>query len=251
MPHQRLAKFGWIPDLPDYRDKKFAALNRGFRPAKVDLRDKMPGVYNQGDLGCCTAAATAAAYVYLDMLNGKAEWDPSLIFLYYNTRAIEGAVKMDRGAQIRNSIKAAVEYGICPSGLCPFDPARFAVQPSPTAFGNATTNQVESYQRLDENFLFRDMLLCLAGGVPFVFGASLYENFEELDSGSVVKPPEGAIVGGHAMLCVGYDDAARQFIVRNSWGTGWGQGGYCYFSYDYLCNPSLVADVWAIQATET
>lgn len=205
----------------------------------------MPPVCNQGDLGCCTAAATSAAYVYVDMLKGKPAWNPSLIFLYYNTRAIEGAVHVDRGAQIRNALKASAEFGLCREELAPFEPDKFAVTPAPAAFGDATTHQALVYERCPLDRL----RYCLASKLPVIFGATIYENFEELDDTAAVSMPKGSVLGGHAMLIVGYNDMLRQFTVRNSWGDSWGDRGHCYMPYEYF-NENLVADAWSIHDTE-
>jgi C1A family cysteine protease len=48
-------------------------------------------------------------------------------------------------------------------------------------------------------------------------------------------------------MAAGYDDSTQQFIVRNSWGTGWGIQGYFMMPYDYLTNTNLSDDFWAIQ----
>jgi C1A family cysteine protease len=96
---------------------------------------------------------------------------------------------------------------------------------------------------------------CLASGYPFVFGFSVYESFESpevLDTGVVPMPSDGeAQLGGHAVLAVGYDDATARFIIRNSWGTSWGDGGYGYMPYAYLTDSDLAADFWTIRVVES
>src|SRR5262249_61934311 len=67
----------------------------------------------------------------------------------------------------------------------------------------------------------------LAEGYPFVFGFTVYTKFESQEmarTGVLSMPgPDEDVVGGHAVLAVGYDDASETFIVRNSWGADWGQ----------------------------
>jgi len=95
---------------------------------------------------------------------------------------------------------------------------------------------------------------CLASGYPFVFGFSVYESFMSPDvakTGEVPLPPRGEqLIGGHAVAAVGYDDAKQSFIVRNSWGTGWGIKGYCLMPYAYVSDPQLARDFWAIYTVE-
>ena len=95
------------------------------------------------------------------------------------------------------------------------------------------------------------MRSCLAAGFPFVFGFSVYESFEspEVAKTGVVPMPSGneQLLGGHAVLCVGYDDASARFLVRNSWGTGWGMAGYFTIPYDYLADRDLSDDFWTLR----
>src|SRR5712691_8373135 len=70
-------------------------------------------------------------------------------------------------------------------------------------------------------------------------------------TGAVPLPPRSEqLVGGHAVVAAGYDDSTQQFIVRNSWGDGWGQKGYCMMPYGYLTDPQLARDFWAIYTVE-
>ena len=95
---------------------------------------------------------------------------------------------------------------------------------------------------------------CLAAGFPFVFGFTVYDSFESdavAKSGKLNMPKQSeGQVGGHAVLAVGYDDKARRFIVRNSWGNGWGQKGYFTMPYDYLLEENLSDDFWTLRVVE-
>ena len=109
--------YGWHPDLPDHRDKIYAASRRSLRtvPVSVDLRPQMPPVYNQGSLGSCTANAISAAVQFCDIKEKLPNCNimPSRLFLYYNERAIEGTIHQDSGAQIRDGIKSVNTQGLC------------------------------------------------------------------------------------------------------------------------------------------
>jgi C1A family cysteine protease len=93
---------------------------------------------------------------------------------------------------------------------------------------------------------------CLADGYPIVFGFTVYESFEGQDVAQTgVVPMPGvseSVLGGHCVVVVGYDDSKDWFIVRNSWGTGWGDQGYCYMPYQYLTDQNLASDFWTIRA---
>merc|ERR1711974_308557 len=92
---------------------------------------------------------------------------------------------------------------------------------------------------------------CINDGLPFVFGFLVLSSFfrpEVAETGVMLMPQEDDwICGGHAVQCCGYDDEREAFIVRNSWGERWGDGGYFYMPYAYMANPGLVQDLWAIK----
>jgi C1A family cysteine protease len=95
---------------------------------------------------------------------------------------------------------------------------------------------------------------CLASGYPFVFGFTVYESFESnavAQTGDMPMPKSGEkVVGGHAVLAVGFDNEDRVFIVRNSWGDGWGDAGYFYIPYAYLLDDNLADDLWTIRLVQ-
>jgi C1A family cysteine protease len=249
-----VARFGWVPDLPDARDFMYSAPEEVLTslPKKVDLRSKMPPVYDQGQLGSCTANAISAAFEYDQVKEGLKDFMPSRLFIYYNERAIEGTVDSDSGAMIRDGIKSIAKLGVCDEGVWPYDIARFTEKPPKQAYDDAKSHQATLYRRVIGNL--HQMQGCLASGYPFVFGFSVYESFMSADvarTGEVPLPPRSEkLVGGHAVVAVGYDDRIQRFIVRNSWGNGWGMKGYCTMPYGYLTDPQLARDFWAIYTVE-
>jgi C1A family cysteine protease len=94
----------------------------------------------------------------------------------------------------------------------------------------------------------------LAEGFPFVFGFTVYSSFESATvarSGILNMPTKNErVVGGHAVMAAGYDDTQQRFIIRNSWGTDWGQKGYFTMPYVYLGSRNLSDDFWTIRAAE-
>jgi C1A family cysteine protease len=248
----QLARYGWVRDIPDQRDLLYAAppLISSALPPRVDLRAQFPPPYDQGALGSCTANAIAGALQFLEGEEGSpAPVMPSRLFIYYNERALEGSTESDSGAQIRDGIKSVVAQGFCPESEWPYDIGAFATKPAPGCYQDALRERVSQYLRLAPATV--QLLTCLASGYPFVFGFSVYESFETATvaaTGIVHLPhPDERLVGGHAVVAVGYDQPAGRFIVRNSWGGGWGMAGYFTMPYQYLTDPMLAADFWTIR----
>jgi len=247
------AWFGWIPDRPDFRDKLYAAIAAPPKalPKKVDLRDGCSKVENQGQLGSCTAQALVGNLEFLQKKSGHAVRNLSRLFIYYNEREMEGTVNEDAGATIRDGVKSLVKLGVCSEPRWPYKIAKFAQKPNPSCYADAADHQATSYHRV---IGLQQMRRCLAEGYPFVFGFSVYESF---DAGSVAKTGRVEMpalteknLGGHAVCAVGYDDATKRVLVRNSWGTDWGLKGYFTMPYDYIDNENLAADFWTLRAYE-
>ncbi len=246
-------RYGWIPDLPDQRDRTFRP--SGFlaaaapTPPAVDLRSACPPVYDQGQLGSCTGNAIAGAVHFERLKQRLSDWAPSRLFIYYNERAMEGTIASDSGAQIRDGIKSVATQGDCPEVEWPYDPSQLATAPPAQCYTDALRYTAYSYFAVQQDLA--DMRACLAAGYPFVFGFTVYESFESAEvarTGTVPMPgPLESVVGGHAVLAVGYDDASSTFLVRNSWGPDWGQGGYFTIPYAYITNPNLADDLWTIR----
>ena len=247
--------YGWQPDLPDHRDFQFAVRPILLRklPAQIDLRKYCPKVYDQGQLGSCTANAIGAAFEFEQMKqNTKHDFIPSRLFIYYNERVIEKSVDSDNGAQIRDGIKSINKLGVCDEKIFPYDINKFTHKPSQACYSSALKHQVTSYHRLTQKLA--NMKGCLAEGYPFVFGFTVYDEFESeavSKTGKLNMPKSSEqLVGGHAVMAVGYDDKTKRFIVRNSWGNTWGQKGYFTMPYDYLFNNNLADDFWTIRLVE-
>jgi C1A family cysteine protease len=249
---RKISRYGWVPDLPDYRDYLFAAAPQFLTklPASVDLRKHCPPVYDQGQLGSCTANAIGAAVQFERMKQKlKPNFLPSRLFIYYNERAMEGTVNSDSGAQIRDGIKVVATLGDCPETEWPYVINEFTVKPPKRCYQDALKYRSVSYQRVMQNL--SQMKGCLASGYPFVFGFTVYESFESpavARTGILPMPKSGEkTVGGHAVMAVGYDDKKGAILVRNSWGKNWGQQGYFEMPYTYISNQNLADDLWTIR----
>lgn len=245
-----LGHYGWTPDVPDQRDRVFAAARVTMLPPSVDLRPGCPPGYDQGQLGSCTANAIAAAIQFEQIRQKEPKpFTPSRLFIYYNERVMEHTVGQDAGAQIRDGIKSVNHVGACPETDWPYVIANFATKPPAGAFKDAPLGKAVTYQRVVQTL--NQMRGCLAAGFPIVLGISVYESFESQQvatSGVVPMPAQSEkLLGGHAILAVGYADAAQRFVMRNSWGTSWGMQGYFTIPYAYLTDSNLCDDLWTIQ----
>jgi C1A family cysteine protease len=248
-------RFGWVRDLPDQRDHLFAAAPATLRqlPPKVNLVAQCPPIYDQGQLGSCTANALAAAHEFAQMKEGLPNpFVPSRLFIYYNERVIEHSVPSDSGARLRDGMWSIAHQGVCPEVEWPYMIGKFADRPPFAAVTDALKYTALQYQHVSQNL--NQMKGCLAEGYPFVLGFSVYQSFPlQTTTGDIPLPtpgepgPGGGPVEGHAVLAVGYDDTEQRFIIRNSWGTTWGKLGYGSMPYLYLTRSDLASDFWTVR----
>jgi C1A family cysteine protease len=235
--------YGWRHQLPDIRDRLYAARLTAAPPAEFDLRPAMPPVYDQGQLGSCTGNAIAAAMEYERDRQGLSGFVPSRLFIYYNERALEGTVSSDAGAVIRDGIKVVNNAGVCPETMWPYNIGVFTVTPPKRCYIAALKDRLVQYEAIQT---LGDLKDAISSNLAVVFGFTVYESFESVavaQTGVMPMPKGGEhAVGGHAVVAVGYSDAKRQVIVRNSWGPSWGDAGYFYMPYQYLTGTKTVSD---------
>lgn len=245
-------KFGWKRDLPDPRDFKFKVSAPVELPTMVDLRDKCPAVSDQGNLGSCGPSAMSSAFQFEQMKQGIPDFMPSRLFVYYNTRVLEGTVNSDSGVSLRDVLKTMTDDGVCPESMWGYGKC-FKKKPSDDCYITAKDNQVIEYLRVTHSLY--EIKLCLAEGHPAVFGMMLYESFmsDTVTKTGIIPMPNlstESALGGHAVKAVGYDDSKNCLIVKNSWGKYWGDKGYFYLPYEYVTTPNLTADYWTIKLVE-
>src|SRR5690348_15528407 len=174
----KIQRYGWVPDLPDHRDLLYAAPVAALQalPNKVDLTTKCPPVYDQGNLGSCTANAIGGAIQFEQMKQSLPDFTPSRLFIYYNERAMEGTIDSDSGAMIRDGVKSVNSLGVCPESEWPYDISQFTNKPPAQSYRDALNCKALQYSRVARTL--NQMKGCLASGSPFIFGISVYESFE-------------------------------------------------------------------------
>lgn len=242
----KIARYGWVRDIPDQRDLLLLTPEITL-PAHIDLRPLMPPVFDQGNEGSCTAnAAATAAQFAREKAKEQPDFVPSRQFIYWWSRYLEGTTSYDSGAQIRDTFKAMSKYGICPEYRDPYTEVDLLQKPSADAVTSGKQHLLTQYLKVAQNITA--MKTCLAQGWPFEIGFTVYESFEgdAVAATGIVPMPKSDenVMGGHAVLVVGFDDPSLRFIVRNSWGADWGIKGYFTIPYAYFINSQLASDLW-------
>ncbi len=246
---------GWKPDVPDIRDLKYNAasddkVDVASLPPKVDLSSNMASpAWNQLDLGSCTGQTAARLVEYNYKKQARDVFKPSPLFIYYNTRLIEGTVLVDAGAELRNVFKSVGSKGVCPEDDWPYIIENFDDRPTVKAYANALPHRATIYKRVKQTL--PQIQACLAAEYPIGFGFAVYESIDDkktVNTGIIQMPGPGEnLEGGHAVVLCGYDDATSMFKGLNSWGTEWGDHGYFHMPYEYVLNEDLASDFWTIR----
>jgi C1A family cysteine protease len=282
MYHADTHGMGWLRDYPDFRDYtcdhafikplfkriKASAGERSKFPTAVDLRQWCSPIEDQGSLGACTAHAAIGVLEYSERKAFGKHLDASRLFLYKSTRNLLHWTG-DRGAFLRTTLGALVLFGVPPEEYWDYSVEKFDKEPSPFCYAFAQNYQTIQYCRLDQPALSRADTLshiksALAGGVPVMFGFTVYNSIDQAAAtGRIPFPEKGEkVAGGHAVAAFGYDDAMRikntgagsietkgALLIRNSWGTSWGEGGYGWLPYEYVTS-GLADDWWCIVKQE-
>ena len=288
-------RMGWLPDYPDFRDytvehnqvaSRLKALGqkesvkamlskvgvakrpKTSLPDSVDLKEWCSPIEDQGELGSCTAQAGVALVEYFERRAFGKHIDASRLFLYKATRNMLHWTG-DTGAFLRSTMGAMTLFGVPPEEHWPYDVANCDEEPPAFCYAFAQNYQAISYYRLDPPSTSKDALLKqiktnLAGGLPSMFGFTVYSSISQgSTTGKIPYPTSGeSILGGHAVVAVGYDDAMKiknnnpggtettgAVLIRNSWGTDWGNNGYGWLPYEFV-SRGLAVDWWSLLKNE-
>jgi C1A family cysteine protease len=278
---------GWIHEYPDIRDysprhEKIAPLLKAIKihkssgtniPTEVDLRQWCPPIEDQKDLGSCTANAGVGMIEYFEKRAFGKHVDASRLFLYKTTRNLLKKTG-DSGADLRTTMGAMVLFGAPPESYWPYTTkpgsAENGFDREPSAFCYSFSQAYKSiqYYKLDPLEYSKTQALDeiknhLAAGLPSMFGFTVYSSIRNVgETGLIPFPgPKESVEGGHAIMAVGYDDKLKiknvdgktettgALLIRNSWGTGWGEKGYGWLPYEYVLK-GLATDWWTLIKAE-
>jgi len=250
---QNAHALGRIPDHFDPLDFKLilpAHFLQATTVTNFSLLPEMPANYDQTDLGSCTANSAGSIFEHALRKQNLAEFTPSRLALYYQTRKLEGTTRTDSGAQLRDAFKVLGKLGAAPEALWPYDTARFAKAP-PAAYTRAALKHVAT-KYLSVSQTLADLKGALQAGYPVSFGFTCYPALESeavAKTGLLPMPGHGEQpIGGHAVVLIGFDETRQLFQVRNSWGSSWGvDGGQFWMPYAYVINPKLCSDFWVLE----
>jgi C1A family cysteine protease len=238
-------------------------------PSKVDLRAWCSPIEDQQSIGSCTAHAGVGLVEYFERRAFGRHIDASRLFLYKVTRNLLHWTG-DTGAFLRTTMEALVLFGVPPEDYWRYVVADYDKEPSAFCYSFAQNYQAITYYRLDPAGTSRADLLTriktnLSVGLPSMFGFTVYQSYSQTGTNGgrfPIPTPAERVVGGHAVDAVGYDDSIKiknanpggvettgALLIRNSWGSGWGDHGYGWLPYDYVLK-SLAADWWSVLKTE-
>jgi C1A family cysteine protease len=243
-------------------------------PKSVDLRQWCSPIEDQQQLGSCTANATVGVVEYFERRAFGKHLDGSRLFVYKTTRNLIG-VTGDTGAWLRNAMGAVVACGVPQEQYWPYtdDPVKFDLEPPQFVYAvadNFEATKYVSHDPLSKNVPKPDVLASvkkyLAAGIPSMFGFWGYPSFDSTEVPGHIPLPSDAEIGGwpswgHAIVAVGYDDDLQitntmsnvttkgSILIRNSWGTSWGQSGYGWMPYDYILK-GVALDFWSLLKME-
>lgn len=271
---------GWLKDYPDFRD--YSVSRKSLKPLmdkmgiadplkaapeNIDLREWCPPVEDQGQLGSCTANAGVGMVEYFEKRAFGKHLDASRLFLYKATRNLM-KVTGDTGAYLRTTMQALVLFGVPPEEYYPYVVEDFDLEPPAFTYSFAQSYQALQYLRLDPLQTDTEVLLDriktnLAAGLPSIFGFTVYNSIQDsAATGKIPYPCKGEqVMGGHAVMAVGYDDKMEiknsscknkttgAILIRNSWGTKWGEEGYGWLPYEYV-TKGLATDWWTLIKNE-
>ena len=250
---QEKRAMGWKPDVGGVVDKAFGPRFRGVTiKESVDLRAKMPPVYDQGAIGSCVSQGVGVAldYAHVKSNPGMKFFTPSRLFIYYQGRVAIGTVNQDSGCQIRDAIAATQKLGAPLESLWPYRESRFKIKPPAAAYSDALKHQIIQAYKAET---LDDVKTALSLDLPVIFGVPVYRSLMDLSyfDYTVQMPAKNErSVGGHCMTVVGYRNSDSMLIVRNSWGRNWGRDGHCLLPFAYWVKFQRQTDAWVISVAE-
>lgn len=227
----------------------------------VNHRPNMPPVGNQGSQGSCVAWANAYYYKsYQEWLeHGWSYADThhrfSPAFMY---NLINGGV--DGGSYASDAMLVLLNHGCANIAEMPYYQGNCTIWPSDSAYHNAMPYRCDAGYWIDvsNDLGIATLKLHLETGDNAVLYIYCWDNFMNIGSYHntyCVSDVYGSNHGGHGVCIVGYDDTLTTndgtgaFIVANSWGTGWGDQGYFWMSYEAV-KSGTTSQLWVNYLTD-
>jgi C1A family cysteine protease len=259
---------GWYPDLPDPRDyapefPDVASMLGGLKPlhrlpTSTDWREYCPPISDQQDLPTGAAHAAVTLVQYFERRASGRVVQPSRWFVHQVSRRLSKGTGLG-GCDLRTTWKAICRFGIPPEQHCPY--GRRQLRREPDAFAYAAAERLTNlrYVRLDGRHRTAEETLhavkaFLAAGLPAVFGFPVCV-WPSQDPDICYPTIYDTIRGGQAAAAVGYDDNRwirsdkGALLIANSWGAGWGDGGYGWLPYTFV-RQRLAVDFWTLLRPE-
>ena len=254
--------FGWRPELPKLKDFKFRASPMMATPLPPQSPDRRAlghnaDVINQGDIGSCVGCSSTYGVGFLRRTDkDKLSTNYSALQLYYDARIRDGQQweTVDAGAYIRDAMDSLRETGVAPAKRWPYVEKKFSKKPPANVYREAARWKLGSHWRCNT---VDEMMKAIAAGCALVGGLAWYASMStpEVDHTGILPIPKAgdSLEGGHALYFDMYDQPSRMFRFQNSWGESWGDRGYGYVPFQFLANPELADDFWAMscEAPET
>ena len=235
-------KFGWKQDQESNSDLKFESVSYAFTPSLNSnsgdeyILKEYTSISNQLGLSSCVANATADSLEILLGQQGKLV-QLSRLFIYWNARVYTKDTDKDEGTYVRNAFASLANLGVCSEDLWQYDESKVFAQPNIFAYGQANSNKIDSYYRIDDDKRLDQIEQALKANHPVVFGTAIPDTFTKYYSqDNVVWEPQSKNIGNHAMIIIGvrYRNSKREFLIKNSWGTSWGNNGKTWMSESYI-----------------
>ncbi len=210
-------------------------------PKSADLKKYFSSIKNQGKQGACSSFSLTSVFEYFLNNETHKEDDMSEAYVYYNAREIQGDTNIDEGANLYNVIRGMADKGVCLEELCPYDSNVFDKRPSNEAYKDGKEHTVTTAKNVPVSV--ETVKSAINDGYPVVGCFRVFKSLQENTSGYIPMPSDYERSHEeekfHAMVICGYNDKHGHFIVRNSWGTDFGDKGYCYLPYSYLRDSDL------------
>jgi Papain family cysteine protease len=256
--------------------KKFHPKYRGFElelaralPTAIDMEAAQSPIWDQGNSGSCSGYSTKSHLEFLQLKELHANTPPgqaplewarnqltpiSAFFIYWNERVIEGSTGTDAGATtLLDACTSSQQKGVTTELLWPSTTGNLLISPTQAAFEDALKHKLPDYYALDQDL--NEFKRCLSSGFGFSFGVEVFSSFMSDDAAAtgIIPFPSGSdsFMGGHALFCMGYDDATGLFKFKNSWGTSWGASGYGFLPYEYMLDADLANDFFTMRLKPT